>query len=145
MGKIASTLSSDSFLSVLQELDNVNKFWLAYSGGMDSSVLLHLFYSNKEKIKHQIEVLYVNHGLQQEADDWAVFCQKQCENYDFPFTELKISDSCPKGESVESWAREKRYQLIDNIMTSNDVLFSGHHKDDQVETFFLQALSSNFE
>ena len=140
MGKTASTLSADSFLSVLQELDNVNKFWLAYSGGMDSSVLLHLFYLNKEKIKHQIEVLYVNHGLQQEADDWADFCQKQCEDYDFSFTELKISESCPKGESVEAWAREKRYQLIEDIMKPKDVLFSGHHKDDQVETFFLHAL-----
>ncbi len=140
MGKTVSTLCSDSFLSVLQELGNVNKLWLAYSGGMDSSVLLHLFYSNKEKIRHKIEVLYVNHGLQQEADDWSVFCQKQCEEYDFPFTELKVSESCPKGESVEAWAREKRYQLIDDIMEPNDVLFSGHHKDDQVETFFLQAL-----
>jgi tRNA(Ile)-lysidine synthase len=140
MGKTASTLCNDNFLSFLQGFGSANKFWLAYSGGMDSSVLLHLFYSNKEKIKLQIEVLYVNHGLQSEADDWAVFCQKQCEDYDFPFTELKISDSCPKGESVEAWAREKRYQLIDDIMQPNDVLFSGHHKDDQVETFFLQAL-----
>lgn len=139
MGKTASTLSRNTFLSVLQELGKVNKFWLAYSGGMDSSVLLHLFYLNKEKVKHPIEVLYVNHGLQQEADDWAVFCQKQCEKYDFPFTELTVSESCPTGESIEAWAREKRYQLIGDIMNPNDVLFSGHHKDDQVETFFLQA------
>lgn len=140
MGKTASILSADSFLSALKELDNVNKFWIAYSGGMDSSVLLHLFYLNKEKIKPQREVLYVNHALQQESDDWAVFCQKQCEKYGFPFSELKISEPCPKGESVEAWAREKRYQLIEEIMNPNDVLFSGHHKDDQVETFFLQAL-----
>jgi len=140
MRKTALTLSSDSFLSILSELDKANKFWLAYSGGMDSSVLLHLFYLNIDKIKHQIEVLYVNHGLQLEANDWAVSCQKQCEKYDFPFTELKISESCPKGESVEAWAREKRYQLTEDIMNPGDVLFSGHHKDDQVETFFLQVL-----
>ena len=134
-----AALSDDSFLSILEQYQNSDKFWIAFSGGMDSSVLLHLFYTNKKKIKHDMEVVYVDHGLQAEAADWAKFCQEQCKQYDIPFTQLEINESCPKGESVEAWAREKRYKLIENLMEENDVLFTGHHQDDQVETFFLQA------
>jgi tRNA(Ile)-lysidine synthase len=142
MKRSASTklLCNDSFLSGLNQFSNSKKFWIACSGGMDSIVLLHLFYSNKNKISQGIEVLYVNHGLQKEADDWGEFCKLQCQQYGIPFTQLKITESCPKGESIEAWAREKRYALIDEVMNKNDVLFTAHHQDDQIETFFLQAL-----
>jgi len=142
MKKQASTtlLSKESFLSNLNQFSASGKFWIACSGGMDSLVLLHLFYSNKNIINQNIEVLYVNHGLQEEADDWSVFCQKICEQYGFVYRQLKISEACPAGESIEAWAREKRYSLIDAVMNENDVLFTAHHQDDQVETFFLQAL-----
>ena len=106
---------------------------------MDSSVLLHLFYSNKSNISQQIEVLYVNHGLQEDAQAWGEFCKKRCLQYDLVFTQLAIAKDCPNGKSVEEWAREERYSLIEKVMDENDVLFTAHHQDDQVETFFLQA------
>lgn len=140
MEKKATILNNDNFQSFLEEFQNVSKFWVAYSGGMDSSVLLHLFYTNKDKIKQGVEVIYVNHGLQDESDEWGKFCKQQSEKYNFPFTLLEISESCPKGESIEAWARDRRYNLMMKLMKENDVLFTGHHKDDQVETFFLQAL-----
>jgi tRNA(Ile)-lysidine synthase len=143
MKKPAATifLCKDSFLSDLNQFSaSSGKFWIACSGGMDSSVLLHLFYSNKNKIDQDMEVIYVNHGLQEESDDWAVFCEKQSLQYDIPFTQLQITEICPKGSSVEAWAREKRYSLIEEVMNQYDVLFTAHHQDDQVETFFLQAL-----
>lgn len=130
----------DNFLSNLNQFPTSGKFWIAYSGGMDSSVLLHLFYSNKCKINQDIEVLYVNHGLQEEANDWGEFCKNQCQQYDLPFIQIEVDKDCPKGMSVEEWAREERYSLIENVMSENDVLFTAHHQDDQVETFFLQAL-----
>ncbi len=133
-------LCKDSFLSDLNQFSASGKFWIACSGGMDSSVLLHLFYSNKNKIDQDMEIIYINHGLQEEANDWAVFCEKQSLQYDIPFTQLQVIEVCPKGSSVEAWAREKRYSLIEEVMNKNDVLFTAHHQDDQVETFFLQAL-----
>ncbi len=142
MNETAATipLSDDSFLSSLNQFSNSNKFWVACSGGLDSSVLLHLFSINKNKIKQDIEVLYVNHGLQEEAGDWGLFCKKLCQQYDIAYTQLEIKENYPKGVSVEAWAREKRYSLIENLMGDHDVLFTAHHLDDQVETFFLQAL-----
>lgn len=142
MKKSVSTnsLSRYNFISLLSSFPDVEKFWIACSGGMDSSVLLHLFYSNKSQIKQSLEVIYVNHGLQEKSVDWGEFCKKQCQHYEIPFTQLEINEECPKGVSIEEWAREKRYSLIAQTMNKNDVLFTAHHQDDQVETFFLQAL-----
>ena len=135
-----NSLSKDDFLSILRSLPATEKFWIACSGGMDSSVLLHLFYSNKNKIKQLLEVIYVDHGLQEESVDWGKFCYEQCQHYEILYTQLEIKERCPKGTSIEEWARDKRYSLIAKIMNKNDVLFTAHHQDDQIETFFLQVL-----
>ncbi len=134
------SLSKDTFISTLKSCPATGKFWIACSGGMDSSVLLHLFYSSKSQVNKPIEVIYVNHGLYKNSVDWGDFCKEQCQRYEIPFTQLDISEKCPKGISIEAWAREKRYSLIAQTMNKNDVLFTAHHQDDQVETFFLQAL-----
>jgi tRNA(Ile)-lysidine synthase len=133
-------LSQYSFDLILNKFPQAKKIWIACSGGMDSSVLLHLIFSNKEKIGQSLEVVYVDHGLQDESAEWGNFCRTQCNDYDLTFTQLNINETVPKGESVEAWAREKRYALIAQIMNKGDLLFTAHHQDDQVETFFLQAL-----
>ena len=72
-----NSLSKYSFISILSTFPAAEKFWIACSGGMDSSVLLHLFYSNKSQIKQSLEVIYVNHGLQEKSVDWGEFCKKK--------------------------------------------------------------------
>tara|TARA_R110002072_G_scaffold30092_2_gene94219 strand:+ start:5670 stop:7013 length:1344 start_codon:yes stop_codon:yes gene_type:complete len=135
-----SPLSQYNFDLILSTFPEAKKIWIACSGGMDSIALLHLVFSNKEKIGKSLEVVYVNHGLQKESTKWAEFCRTQCKDYALAFSELKINEEIPKGESIEAWAREKRYALIAQIMNNDDLLFTAHHQDDQVETFFLQAL-----
>ncbi len=135
-----SLLSQYSFDFILNTYPKAKKIWIACSGGMDSSVLLHLIFSNKDKIGQSLEVVYVNHGLQEESTAWGDFCKTLCDSYELPFTQLIINETVPKGESVEAWAREKRYALIAQVMNKGDLLFTAHHQDDQVETFFLQAL-----
>lgn len=134
------SLSIDTLISVLQSYPATEKYWIAYSSGMDSSVLLHLFYSVKKKIKQSLEVVYVNHGLNEKSRDWGDFCKNQCKHYDLPYSQIDLNENCPKGMSIEEWAREKRYALIAERMSEQDILFTAHHQDDQVETFFLQAL-----
>jgi len=135
-----NSLSQYSFDLILNTYPQAKKIWIACSGGMDSSVLLHLIFSNKSKISTPLEVVYVNHGLQEKSSEWGDFCKTQCDGYDIPFTQLIINEAVPKGVSVEAWAREKRYALIAQVMAKDDLLFTAHHQDDQVETFFLQAL-----
>ncbi len=133
-------LTFNALLQVLQSYPFCEKYWLAYSGGMDSSVLLHLFFTSVDQINVPIEVVYVDHGLTANSHHWGNFCKQQCQDYGFDFTQIEITEPCPKSRSVEEWARVKRYQLIADKMAESDLLFTAHHQDDQVETFFLQAL-----
>lgn len=134
------TLSKDSFLFALNSYPTADKYRIAVSGGMDSCVLLHLFFSVKNQIEQALEAVYVNHGLNKSSDDWGNFCSEQCNKYGIDFSQLDIKGTCRPGDSLEDWARKKRYKLIIEKMSDGDILFTAHHKDDQVETFFLQAL-----
>ncbi len=130
----------NNFDRILNAFPHAKKIWIACSGGMDSSVLLHLVYQNKNKIKQKINVVYVNHGLQENSIEWGKFCKIKSEKYGLDFRQLDIKENIPDGVSIEAWARELRYALIAELIEEDDFLFTGHHQDDQVETFFLQAL-----
>ncbi|MAS81299.1 MAG: tRNA lysidine(34) synthetase TilS [Legionellales bacterium] len=135
-----SRLSQFSFDLILNTFPQTKKIWIACSGGMDSSVLLHLVFSHREKIGKSFGVIYVDHGIQRQSDEWGDFCRSQCDYYGLSFTQININEKVPKCSSVEAWARKKRYELIAQVMNKGDLLFTAHHQDDQVETFFLQAL-----
>ncbi len=137
---MSNILSKDDFHSFLKTCPDSNKYWVALSGGLDSCVLLYLFYLNKKRINQKVQVVYVDHQLQKLSQDWDVFCKALCQDYGFDYQCLKITGSCPKEMSVEEWAREERYKLISDEMEQDDILFTAHHQDDQMETFFLQML-----
>lgn len=133
-------LSQYRFDLILESYPKAKTLWIAYSGGLDSSVLLHLIYCQQDKIKKNLQVVYVNHNLQTDSLKWGEACKTQCERYGFSFLQIDISETPPEGCSIEAWAREKRYALIAEAMAQDDLLLTAHHQDDQVETFFLQAL-----
>jgi tRNA(Ile)-lysidine synthase len=110
---------------------------LAFSGGLDSCVLLHLL--GNSRFLPNIKLWHVNHGLQLEADNMANFCQQQANAYQL---ELKLSHLNLKAtqSNIEAIARTARYALFANELTKNDCLLTAHHKDDQVETFLLNVL-----
>lgn len=135
----SNILTKDGFFSSLASYPDADKYWIACSGGMDSSVLLHLFYLNSPRLKQPVEVVYVDHRLQQQSKEWGSFCGLLCQQYDFSFSSLEIDEEYKNGFSIEEWAREKRYELLADMMNENDILFTAHHQDDQVETFFLHA------
>ena len=134
-------LTPDHFLSILSSLPATpGVYWLAFSGGPDSSVLVHLFYRLKARLRNPIKVVYVDHGQGQDSAERDAFCQEVAAACQFSFVNLKISGARARGESPEAWAREARYRLLAARMEARDILFTGHHRDDQAETFLLQAL-----
>ena len=137
-----NSLSQFNINKLLDSFPDSRRILIAYSGGIDSSVLLHLLCSIRSKLKQALEVIYIDHGLQKESSDWGEFCRQECIKYNVPFALMKINESCPENLSVEGWARDKRYSLISKLVRKNDILFTAHHQDDQVETFFLQIFRS---
>ena len=127
--------SSDIVKSIPSD---VNSIYVAYSGGVDSHVLLHLL--SQTSFRPRTKAVYINHGLQTQASEWEQHCAAVCLELQIDFQSIAVNVSRQPGESLEEAARNARYFAFKQIMRSNDLLLTGHHRDDQAETFFLQLL-----
>jgi len=112
------------------------RVYIAYSGGIDSHVLLQL--ASQTEFKSKITAVYVHHGLQEEADSWAQHCEQVCQVLDVKFKFLKVNAKKSNGQSPEEVARDARYSALKNLLAKNDVLLLGQHREDQLETVLLQ-------
>jgi len=128
-------LTAVRFLEYLQSITSTNKFLIAYSGGLDSRVLLHLI-SQHPNVKAR--AMHVHHGLQKEADDWVSHCQKTCDELKVPVQIAHLNLQINKGESIEDIARKGRYQALKSSLRADEVLLTAHHQNDQAETLLLQ-------
>jgi tRNA(Ile)-lysidine synthase len=116
------------------------RFWVAYSGGLDSHVLLHLCARLRGSAGLDFRAVHVHHGLQTQADAWSEHCAKVCEQLGLPHLGLKIDARAKPGESPEEAARRARYAAIKAQMAAGDILLTAQHRDDQAETLLLQLL-----
>jgi tRNA(Ile)-lysidine synthase len=136
--KKANILSDSTLQSCLESIpDNIERLVLAFSGGLDSCVLLHLLTSNPHS--YAVQLWHVNHGLQASADEMEAFCNARAREYGL---EIKTSHLHldPHAGNLESTARQARYALFEKELNQGDCLMTAHHADDQVETFMLNAL-----
>lgn len=115
-----------------------SRYWIAYSGGMDSHVLLHLCARIAETSDLPFAAAHVHHGLQSAADDWAAHCQNTCERYAIPCHILRVNAQAAPGISPEEAARLARYQALQSLMAPGDILLTAQHQNDQAETLLLQ-------
>ncbi|MCL6387522.1 tRNA lysidine(34) synthetase TilS [Pectobacterium versatile] len=109
---------------------------LAYSGGLDSSVLLHLLVAVRQRSGLPIRAAYIHHGLNPLADSWAEHCCQQCERWQVPFASLPVKVEAQNG-GIEAAARTARYQALQAHLQEGEALLTAQHLDDQSETFLL--------
>lgn len=116
-------------------------FIIAYSGGLDSHVLLHLLSELRKKNSDiTVTAVHVNHQLNPLSDYWAQHCEKICLAFNIPIIIEKIHIDLKAGDSVEENARHARYAILEKYINKNNVLLTAHNLNDQAETFLLQAL-----
>jgi len=128
-------------IEVFLQNSDFNKFLIAISGGVDSSVLLHLCHTLKTHNKKiQFRAVHINHQLQQNATIWDKHCEDECKKHDISFISQKITINTNTKKSPEEQARIQRYQAIKNIVKKDEQVLCAHHLNDQVETFFLRLL-----
>src|SRR5436190_988078 len=123
-----------------QEKGYDHTYWVAYSGGLDSHVLLHLLAKARTVLPLTLKAIHINHGLSPRAAEWAEQCAAVCEAWAIPFEQQTIDAKSDRGESPEAIARTRRYAVFQNVLASNDILLSAHHQDDQAETLLLQLI-----
>lgn len=127
-------------ISAIRKLCGSSPLWIAYSGGMDSHVLLHLLASHRQQFPQTIQVVHVNHQLQSAASHWVEHCQRTVEKLQLPFHCLKVNVVNCHEVGMESAARAARYQAISQLVGSQGKLLTGQHQQDQAETVMLQLL-----
>lgn len=119
-----------------------SKIILAFSGGVDSRLLLELL-SRYQQVNStgnnpiKCHAVYVHHGLSSNADDWADKCLMWAEQVGITCSVEQVSLDINSGDSIELLAREARYQVLSKHIQAGDLLLTGQHADDQVETFLL--------
>lgn len=128
-------------LSRLAELaGKPDRLVVAYSGGLDSEVLLHALAGLRGSFSTELLALHVDHGLQGEAAEWSELCQQRAAALDIDCEVLKVDVDTNSGKGTEAAAREARYGAFRAIVQHGDWLLSAHHKDDQAETLLLNLL-----
>jgi tRNA(Ile)-lysidine synthase len=113
------------------------------SGGLDSSVLLHLLAMQPSIRARGLRALHVHHGLQADADAWATHCGDLCDVHRVPLTVARVEVGRETGLGREAAAREARRRAYADALEAGDILALAHHRDDQAETFLLRALRAS--
>jgi len=111
---------------------------LAFSGGVDSTVLAHLLVKQRRRLGG-LRLVHVDHGLQAASAEWSRHCKQLARQWQVPIILLKASIIRGKA-SPEAAARDARYSLLATAMEPGEVLVTAQHRDDQAETLLLQLL-----
>ncbi|WP_280338165.1 tRNA lysidine(34) synthetase TilS [Salinicola acroporae] len=113
--------------------------WVALSGGLDSSLLLHMVAPLARRHGIELRAIHVNHGLQAAAGDFELHCRELCQALAVPLSVAHVEVE-PAGRGLEAAAREARYRAFAETLAAGDRLWLAHHADDQAETLLLAAL-----
>lgn len=114
---------------------------IAFSGGVDSTVLLHATARLRAQFAQLgVRALHVNHHLQPQADAWARHCVNFAAEIGVECATLDVQVSSTPRESMEAAARLARYAALSAALGDGEYLLTAHHRDDQLETVLLQLL-----
>ncbi len=132
-------ISTVNLVKKLKLMTTSKKLLLAYSGGLDSHVLLHLLAPLIHSSQgFQLRAVYIDHGLQTMATQWAQHCLTICKDLAIPCKVISLKLTIPQGKSLEAVAREARYHAFSQILQTDEILLTAHHQDDQAETLLIQ-------
>ena len=74
---------------------------IAFSGGVDSQVLLHLVCECLNAshpallVNREVVLCHIHHGLSPDADEWLSFAKQQSEARGLAFVALRYHSTCP--------------------------------------------------
>ena len=144
MKNIDNVFSPSALTDVLRRLglSPETPLKVAFSGGLDSCVLLHALCILRDEMSLRLSAVHVDHGLQPASAAWAQHAKKFCEdlNVSCAIERLHIPDVKIREHGLEAAARQARYACLARHVVAGEVLLTAHHVDDQAETVLLQLL-----
>ncbi|MCR4301030.1 MAG: tRNA lysidine(34) synthetase TilS [Sulfuricaulis sp.] len=113
---------------------------VAFSGGLDSCVLLHALGSWREPLGLSLSAVHVDHGLHPDSADWARRARQICERLNISCVIERVQVTQIREHGLEAAARHARYTCLARHVGTGEVLLTAHQADDQAETLLLQLL-----
>jgi tRNA(Ile)-lysidine synthase len=127
------------FSSLMEKVQAAPQILVGFSGGLDSTVLLHWLHTFIAK--DRLTAIHVNHGLSAHAKEWETHAIQFC-------AALGVTCHCESvrilsnGGGIEDGARRARYAVFEQRLVVGGVLLLGHHQDDQSETMLYRLMRS---
>ncbi|MFA7672418.1 MAG: tRNA lysidine(34) synthetase TilS [Clostridia bacterium] len=135
-------------LDMEEKLIITRDWYVAFSGGPDSTCLITLLKKKKEEILEKydkdikLSAIHVNHNLRdQDSIRDMKFCECFCKNNNIDFIPYSIdvtSYAARNKQTIEQAAREMRYDIFSRY--ADAFVFLGHNKDDNAETIFMNII-----
>lgn len=127
----------EALRAFLNQCSGTGRRRIAFSGGRDSSVLLH---AAAQLAVPGLEAMHIDHGLRPDSAEQAAFCQRVAAALGVPLTTRRLASLATHGAGVEAAARAGRYAALREGLGERDLVLTAQHADDQAETFLLAAL-----
>nr|BET44432.1 MAG: tRNA lysidine(34) synthetase TilS [Candidatus Aschnera chinzeii] len=124
--------------SIIKTIGSIRKILVGFSGGLDSTVLLHALIMIRNHLIPNLDIraIYINHGISKYSKVWGRHCKIICTKWNVIYCVHNININTDK-KGIESAARYARYKVFHEICLPNEVIFTAHQLNDQVETFLL--------
>jgi tRNA(Ile)-lysidine synthase len=111
---------------------------VAYSGGLDSTVLLAALC--RSRLSLPLRAAHVDHGLHERSAEWSAHCARVAAALGVELVAVRVAVDRSTGEGLEAAAREARYRALRELLVKGEWLLTAHHADDQLETLLLRML-----
>ena len=126
--------------SALKNIPFSDDYFVAFSGGLDSSILLELAHRYLTEYRQsKVTAIHVHHGLSAHADHWLSHCEQVCQRLNIQLIATRVALSSNK-KGLEEAARAARYTVFEQVLPDDAVLLQGHHQNDQAETVLLRLM-----
>lgn len=133
-------LDPEQIVQSLAPFVGVPRLWVALSGGLDSTCLLHAAAAVRDRLPGPLSAVHLDHGLHPDSARWAGHCRGLCVGLEVPLVIRRLRIHRRPGESLEAAAREARYLALAALLGPGEVLVTAQHRDDQAETLLLALL-----
>jgi len=133
--------SIQSLGEVIAGLPPAQRLLVAFSGGLDSRVLLESLVRYPQiRRGAQLEAVHVDHGLHPDSAGWTEQCRRLCRSLGVPIWLRRVVVGDDERDGIEAAARRARYAALASLVGRGDLVLTAHHRDDQAETLLLQLL-----
>ncbi|WP_297245470.1 tRNA lysidine(34) synthetase TilS [uncultured Brachyspira sp.] len=116
---------------------------VAYSGGIDSQVLLNIAYRLKDELSFNLIIIHVNYNLRgEDSINDELFARDMAKKYNIEIYVKEIAPNSYNGKNIQLEARNDRYNFFEELHNKKiyDYLLIAHNKDDLAETIIYRMI-----